>query len=121
MGPLVLPATDAVISVDRTPAPRQDEPVSGGEDVLHAPDGELLTHGRRVTHRAARPWLRRDDALVGVWPCDSLVEWVPAADRPAFAAQERRAEGRDCNVAGDVLLFRLADGRPVVVVQGPPC
>ncbi|MCZ2827344.1 hypothetical protein O2W14_00660 [Modestobacter sp. VKM Ac-2986] len=95
--------------------------MSGGEDVLHAPDGELLTHGRRVTHRAARPWLRRDDALVGVWPCDSLVEWVPAADRPAFAAQERRAEGRDCNVAGDVLLFRLADGRPVVVVQGPPC
>ena len=110
-----------MISVNRAPARRQNAPMTGGETALHSPDGEPLTHGRRATHRAARPWLRRDDALVGVWPCDSPFEWVPAAERPAFAARERRAEGRDCNVAGDVLLFRLADGRPVVVVQEPPC
>lgn len=85
--------------------------------VPHGPGGELLTRGRRTTWRAARPWLRRSDVLVGLWPCGSPVEWVPDEDRSRFAVQARRAEGRDCNVAGDVLLFRLADGRPVLVVQ----
>ena len=85
--------------------------------VLRAPGGEPLTHGRRTTWRAARPWLRRDDVLVGVEPCGRPVEWVPDEGRPHFAARARRAEGRDCNVAGDLLLFRLTDGRPVVVVQ----
>jgi hypothetical protein len=31
----------------------------------------------------------------------------------------RRSEGKDCNVAGDVLLYRLADGRPALVVEEP--
>jgi hypothetical protein len=31
----------------------------------------------------------------------------------------RHAEGKDCNVAGDVLLYRLTDGRPVLVIQEP--
>ena len=91
------------------------------EAVPHTPGGEPPDHGRRTTYREARGWFRRGDALVGVWPCHAPVEWVREEDRPRFAARARRAEGRDCNVAGDVLLFRLADGRPVVVVEGPPC
>jgi hypothetical protein len=31
----------------------------------------------------------------------------------------RHSEGKDCNVAGDVLLYRLADGRPVLVIEEP--
>jgi hypothetical protein len=37
----------------------------------------------------------------------------------AFAARMRHAEGKDCNVAGDVLLYRLTDGRSVLVIQEP--
>jgi hypothetical protein len=31
----------------------------------------------------------------------------------------RRSEGKDCDVAGDVWLYSLADGRPVLVVEEP--
>jgi hypothetical protein len=31
----------------------------------------------------------------------------------------RHAEGRDCNVAGDVLLYRITDSVKVLVVQKP--
>ena len=96
------------------------EPIDGTAP-LRTPAGEPLTHGRRMTYRGARSWLGRSGVLVGVHPCDSPVEWVPEADRAAFVARARHAEGRDCNVAGDVLLFRLPDGRPVVVVEDSPC
>jgi hypothetical protein len=97
------------------------DPDQTGEVLPHLPDGEPLTDGRRMTYRQARPWLRRGEALVGVWPSHAPVEWMPEQDRTELTAAARRAEGRDCNVAGDVLLFRRADGRPVLVVQGPPC
>lgn len=97
------------------------DPTDDGATPLRTPAGEPLTSGRRTTYRGARGWFRRGDALVGVHPCHEPVAWVPDAERPAFAARARRAEGRDCRVAGDVLLFRLPDGRPVVVVEGPPC
>ncbi len=89
----------------------------GGEIVLRAPDGEPLTHGRRLTLRAARSWAKRKDTLLGRWPCGPTVEWVTDHERPTFAARMRHSEGKDCNVAGDVLLYRLADGRPVIVIE----
>jgi hypothetical protein len=63
--------------------------------------------------------MKRGDALLGRWPCGPAVEWVPDQERAAFAARVRQGEGKDCNVTGDVLLYRLADGRPVVVVEEP--
>jgi hypothetical protein len=39
------------------------------------------------------------------------MEWVPDLKREPFAAGVRQAEGEDCNVAGDVLLFSPG-GRP---------
>ena len=92
-----------------------------GTTPLRTPAGEPLTGGRRTTYRDARGWFRRSDALVGLHPCHEPVAWLAETERPAFAARARRAEGRDCGPAGDVLLFRLPDGRPVVVVEGPPC
>ena len=72
-----------------------------------------------MTYRDARNWIKRRDALLGRWPCGPTVEWVADQERSAFAARVRQAEGKDCNVAGDVLLYRLADGRPVVVIEEP--
>lgn len=72
-----------------------------------------------MTYRQARSWVKRSDALLGRWPCGLVIDWVPDSQRAALAAALRHAEGKDCNVAGDVLLFRLVDGRPVVVVQEP--
>jgi hypothetical protein len=72
-----------------------------------------------MTRRLARSWLKRTDAVLGRWPGGPTIEWVPDQDRAAFAARVRQGGGRDCNVAGDVVVFRLADGRPVVVVEEP--
>jgi hypothetical protein len=93
------------------------EPADGNEFIPRAPGGESLTHGRRMTHREARSWMKRGDALLGRWPCGPTIEWLPDQERTAFAARVRQAEGKDCNVAGDVVLYRRADGRPVVVVE----
>ena len=98
------------------PSPR---PEQGGEIVLRTPGGEPLTHARRLTYRDARSWMKRRDALVGRWPCGPTVEWVPDQERSAFAATVRHSEGKDCNIAGDVLLYRLADGSPVLVIEEP--
>ena len=97
-----------------TPALEREE---GGTVVPRTPDGEPLAGARRMTYRDARSWLKRRDALLGRRPCGPTVEWVPDADRARFTARARHAEGRDCNVAGDVLLYRRVDGRPVVVVE----
>lgn len=101
---------------DRSSAP---EPADGGDFVPRGPDGEPLTRGRRMTYREARSWMKRSDALLGRWPCGPTIEWVPDEERATLAAKARHDEGKDCNVAGDVLLYRLPDGRPVVVVEEP--
>jgi hypothetical protein len=72
-----------------------------------------------MTYREARSWLKRSDALLGRWPCGPKIEWASEQERAAFAARVRHDEGKDCNVAGDVVLYRLADGRPVVVIEEP--
>jgi hypothetical protein len=93
-------------------------PGDGGELTLCAPGGEPLAHGRRMTFREARSWVKRSDALLGRWR-GPTIEWVPDQKRTAFAAEARQTEGRDCNVAGDVVLYRLTDGRPVIVIEEP--
>lgn len=75
-------------------------------------------HGRRMTYREARSWVRRGDALLGRWR-GPTIDWVPVDERAAFVAEARRTEGRDCSLAGDVVLYRLADRRPVVVIEEP--
>ncbi len=94
------------------------DPHGSGENgtVPRAPGGEPLTRGRRMPLRQARSWVRREDVLLGRWPCGSPVEWVSGQEREALAARVRHG-GRDCTVAGDVLLFRLADGRRALVVE----
>ncbi|SDN97380.1 hypothetical protein SAMN05660199_01002 [Klenkia soli] len=93
-----------------------DERAVRGLDV-RAPDGELLERGRRLTFRDARPWVRRQSALVGVWNCGTPVAWAVGDARRALVDRIRASEGGDCNIGGDVLLFRLADGRRAVVVD----
>ena len=80
---------------------------------------ELPTGGRRLTYRQARPWLRRPDVIVGVRPCGMEVRWVSDEERTQLVARWRHAEGKDCNVAGDVLLYRGAGEVTVVVVEEP--
>jgi hypothetical protein len=63
--------------------------------------------------------MKRRDALLGRWPCGPTIEWVLDQERQAFTAGMREAEGKDCNLAGDVVLYRLVDGRPVVVIEEP--
>jgi hypothetical protein len=63
--------------------------------------------------------MKRSDALLGRWSGGSAIEWIPDHDRVALAARVRHSEGRDCNIAGDVVLYRLADSRPVLVVEEP--
>ena len=72
-----------------------------------------------MTRRDARSWMKRSDALFGRSPGGARIEWVPDLDKVELAARVRHSEGRDCNVAGDVVLYRLADGRPVVVIEEP--
>ena len=71
-----------------------------------------------MTYRQARPWLRRSDAVVGLRPCGMEVNWLAADERQAMVERLRHAEGKDCNVAGDVLLYRLPDAN-IVVVEEP--
>jgi hypothetical protein len=94
------------------------EPGDGDELIPRAPGGEPLTNGRRLTFREARSWVKRSDALLGRWR-GPTIKWVPDQERTAFAAEARQTEGRDCNREGDVVLYRLADRRPVVVVEEP--
>ncbi len=98
---------------------RSAESECGDDFVPRGPGGEPLTHARRMTYREARSWMKRSDALLGVWPCGPTIEWVYDEERATLAAKVRHAEGKDCNLEGDVLLYRLADGRPVVVVEEP--
>ena len=58
--------------------------------------------------------MKRSDALLGRWR-DPAIEWVPDQERSAFVAWVRQVEGKDCDPAGDIALYRLADGRPVYV------
>ncbi len=92
------------------------EPVDGSESIPRAPGGEPLTRGRAMTYRDARSWMKRSDALLGRWR-GPTIEWVPDQERPAFVAWVRQVEGRDCDPAGDVALYRLADGCPVLVID----
>ena len=94
------------------------EPVAAEDGGLRGPSGQPLTVGRRLTYRQARPWLRRSDAVVGLRPCGMEVNWLPDDERQAVVERLRHAEGKDCNVAGDVLLYRLPDGN-IVVVEEP--
>ncbi len=87
--------------------------------VPRGPGGEPLSRARRMTYLEARSWMKRSDALLGRWPCGRKIEWLPEEERATLAARVRHDEGRDCNVAGDVLLYRLADGQPAVVVEEP--
>jgi hypothetical protein len=89
------------------------------EFIPRGPGGELLTQGRRMTYRDARSWMKRRDVLLGRSRCSSTIDWVPDPESAAEAARLRQNEGLDCNVDGDVVLYRLADGRPVVVIEEP--
>ena len=85
---------------------------------LRGPNGQALVRARRLTYRDARPWLRRTDALIGTRPCGVEVAWVADDERQALLERLRHAEGKDCNVAGDVLLYR-SQGGTVIVVEEP--
>lgn len=63
--------------------------------------------------------MKRSDALLGRWLGGPSIDWVPEAEKGTLVAKARHAEGKDCDLAGDVLLYRLEDGRPVVVVEEP--
>lgn len=92
------------------------------QDELHrhpGPNGEQLTRQRRLTYREARPWLKRSSVLIGVEPCGTDVRWLRDDERHEYVQQLRHAEGRDCNVAGDVLLYRMKNGTTVLVIEEP--
>lgn len=82
---------------------------------LH-PGGAPLTAPRRLSTKQARPWLKREDVLLGRWLCGAI-EWAPAQDRAAFAAGLRARTGPDCHPNGDFLLYRLADGQRCLVLE----
>lgn len=90
----------------------------GDADGLLGPSGQVLRRARRLTYRQARPWLGRGDAVIGLRPCGMEVTWVADDERQAVVERLRHAEGKDCNVAGDVLLYRSSYGS-VVVVEEP--
>jgi hypothetical protein len=93
--------------------------VNDEADMPRGPDGEELTRQRRLTYRQARPWLKRSNVRIGVAPCGSSVRWVQEEERQTYVQQLRQAEGRDCNVAGDVLLYRNLEGASALVVEEP--
>ena len=82
------------------------------------PDGRALEGARRLTYRQARPWLRRSEVIIGVQPCGTAISWLADDERQALVQQLRHAEGKDCNVAGDVLLYRLPHST-VIVIEEP--
>ena len=88
-------------------------------DRHRGPNGEPLTRQRRLTYREARPWLKRSSVLIGVAPCGTDIRWLRDDERDGYVQQLRHAEGRDCNVAGDVLLYRMTDSNTVLVVEEP--
>jgi hypothetical protein len=94
---------------------------AGDETVQpRGPNGEALTRARRMTYRQARPWLKRSDVRIGVMPCGTDIRWLQEDDeRQSYVEHLRRAEGGDCNVAGDVLLYRITDSVKVLVVEEP--
>ena len=96
------------------------KPASEGGDAvqLRGPSGHNLDRARRMTYRQARPWLRRRDAVIGLRPCGVEVNWMADHERPALVERLRQAEGKDCNVAGDVLLYRTPN-ITVIVVEEP--
>ncbi len=81
------------------------------------PDGCSLPAPQRMTLRRARSWIKREQVALGVWPCGSAIEWVPADERAAFAVRLRRAEGKDCNLDGDALLFTITAERHAIVLD----
>jgi hypothetical protein len=81
------------------------------------PDGELLRGGRRLTRRAARPWVARPDVPLGHRPPCAPVTWVLEGDRETAAAAWRARRGGDRHRAGDAVLHRLLDGRRVLVLE----
>lgn len=96
----------------------EDAAAEGDAGELHGQSGQALEGARRLTYRQARPWLRRSDAVNGLRPCGIEVHWVADDERQALVERLRHAEGKDCNVAGDVLLYRLGGGN-VIVVEEP--
>ena len=85
------------------------------------PDGEPLTRGRRMTRRGARSWAQRSKVTLGVLEeCSPCIDWLEAdEDRQQFRERLRQGNGRDCNVAGDVVLYELADGQRGLVLEMP--
>jgi hypothetical protein len=88
-----------------------------GELIPLTPSGSELRSGRRMTYLAARGWLRRTGVSLGVEPCGGPVRWLQGDERQAFVANLRHSEGKDCNVAGDVVLYREAEGDFLVVEE----
>ena len=83
------------------------------------PAGELLTKHRRLSYRDARPWLKRSSVVLGAMACGREIRWLRDDERHDYVQQLRHAEGQDCNVAGDVLLYRTSGGLTVLVVEEP--
>lgn len=92
------------------PEPADDVAGRPAEIELLDPSGRPMGTPQRLTARRARPWVKRPDVPLGVLPCGGPIRWSPAEDRPAVAAEIRKHENADCEPAGDVLLFPLADG-----------
>jgi hypothetical protein len=69
-----------------------------------------------MTYRDARTWLKRPEVVVGVrHECSPEADWLSVEERDALVARLRHAEGRDCNVEGDVMLYRRSRGTVLVV------
>ncbi|WP_091062137.1 hypothetical protein [Klenkia brasiliensis] len=87
-----------------------------GTLAVRGPGGEPLERVAQLTCREARPWVRRSSTLLGVQLCGSPVDWVVGDGRAEVAERIRRAEGTDCDTAGDIRHLRLPDGRRAVVL-----
>lgn len=97
-----------------------DEPFEG-DFVPLGPDGKPLDRGRRMTRRDARSWAQRTTVTLGLKEeCSPYIEWLEAEEgRHRFREQLRQGNGRDCNVAGDVVLYELAEGQRGLVLEVP--
>lgn len=90
-------------------------PIDSNESLPRAPGGEALMHGRQLTYREARSWLKRADVVLGRWR-GTTIEWASDEERSSLVMWMRRIEGKDCDPSGDVVLYRLSGGQPVLVV-----